>query len=158
LGVLLAPNGWGKTTLLEAMMGLVPIERGNIKLNGRSIQNLSTWQRVRAGISLLQSHDNFFPSLTVNETQSLYKQKNNDFTPKSLGRKRVGCLSGGEKQKMILSSVIDGNKYLLLDEPFLSLDRLEISRFLKKLSQNINEGVRLIAIPLSYDNTKKNKV
>ncbi len=158
LGVLQAPNGWGKTTLLEAIMGLVPIERGNIKLNGRSIQQLSTWQRARAGISLLQSRDNFFPSLTVNETQSLYKQKNKDFIPKSLGRKRVGYLSGGEKQKMILGSVIDSDKYLLLDEPFLALDRFEINRFLEKLSQNINEGIRLIVIPLSYDNTKKTKL
>jgi ABC-type branched-subunit amino acid transport system ATPase component len=153
--VLLAPNGWGKTTLLEAMMGLVPIDRGNIKLNGRSIQQLSTWQRVKLGISLLQSRENTFQSLTVREMLKITGTKRT----KELGN-IINCkmsdLSGGEKQRVLLqcrqSRMMECE---LLDEPFLALDNLGVKSLMQSITNNYDH-LHLLAIPSIGSKVREN--
>ena len=71
LAVLQAPNGWGKTTFLEALAGIIPIRHGDVRIFGQEIQTLPTWERVEAGLTVLQSRDNAFPNLTVDETLDL---------------------------------------------------------------------------------------
>lgn len=61
LAVLQALNGWGKTTLLEAIAGILPIKQGLIKFDGRSIQDLPPWERARLGMGFLQARNHAFP-------------------------------------------------------------------------------------------------
>ncbi|HLP62683.1 MAG TPA: ATP-binding cassette domain-containing protein, partial [Candidatus Deferrimicrobium sp.] len=67
LALLEAPNGWGKTTLFEALAGLIPIDKGEIHFYDQDIKMLPSWERVKKGIRFLQARENIFPGLTVKE-------------------------------------------------------------------------------------------
>lgn len=97
LACLYGPNGWGKTTLLEAISGVLIPTRGTITLNGKRIDRLPAWERTRAGISMVQSRNHYFSSLSVEEALRL----SNATVPAQLAplaQRKMGSLSGGEKK------------------------------------------------------------
>jgi ABC-type branched-subunit amino acid transport system ATPase component len=148
LGVLQAPNGWGKTTLLEALMGLGTITQGEVRLKGVSIQKWSTWRRVRAGMSLLQSRDNVFRSLTVRETLRIAKVRGIPEELRHLENKRMSDLSGGERQRVILTCFqYEAGELQMLDEPFLALDKTGMNSFMEMLEPQINRA-SLVVMPI----------
>jgi branched-chain amino acid transport system ATP-binding protein len=145
LAVLQAPNGWGKTTLLQALSGLLPVHRGQILLDGLPIQSQPAWVRSRSGLSFLQSQNQIFPSLTVEETLQLAGIDGNGLN--HLRRRRVADLSGGEKQRVALhGNCAPGKKCLLFDEPFSMLDQEGVRDVQEAVLQNPLTAV-LIAIP-----------
>lgn len=149
LVVLQAPNGWGKTTLLEAIAGLIPITRGVIRLNGQPVEHLSSWERSSKGLSLLQSRNNIFLSLTVSELLRLTKRT---ILParriEHLLDRHISDLSGGERQKVALLSTIGRHLIVgLLDEPFASLDSQSTSEAQALLTNCLLTGALLITIP-----------
>lgn len=122
LAVLQAPNGWGKTTLLEAITGIIPAS-GSIQLKGQSIAHFPVWQRIRCGLAMLQSRDNTFPNLTVREMLQIANVKEIPANLRNLLHKGVSSLSGGEKQRVVIAcSQAKPATVLLMDEPFLALD------------------------------------
>lgn len=124
LAVLLAPNGWGKTTLLEAIAGLIPIAAGEIRFNGMPIQALPTWRRAALGISFLQSRNHDYPNLTVGEVLRLSRIHTISDSIKRLLKRRMSELSGGEKRKVAIVSSFSQQapNLAMLDEPFSALD------------------------------------
>jgi len=148
LAFLQAPNGWGKTTLLKAILGLLPIVRGRIRLNSVKIENLPVWQRVKLGLQFLQSDNYFFPNLSVREALRLGRSSEPPAEFRELLPRRVSALSGGERQKVSLHLLLSEGGYLILDEPFSCLDENQISRLLKNLV-NERTKVLLIAVPSS---------
>ena len=145
LAILQAPNGWGKTTLLQAVAGLLPIRRGKILLDGSPIHALPPWVRACQGLSFLQSQDHVFLSLTVKESLELAGVQTNGLD-RLLGR-RVADLSGGEKRRVALrTSCAPGKRCLLLDEPFSMLDR-EGVRDMKQGFLQHPRAAMLMAIP-----------
>ncbi len=150
LAILQAPNGWGKTTLLEAIAGLLPIRHGVIKLEGNPIQHLPPWERVKLGLSMLQARDNIFPRLTVREALRLAHVSQIPENIKNLLSKRVSALSGGERQKVALVCAINriSFKVAILDEPYSALDPSAITYFSTRLAELSREvaGV-LVCIP-----------
>lgn len=147
LALLQAPNGWGKTSLLEAIAGLIPMDRGIIRLIGRPIHKLPTWERIGLGLSFLQSRDNVFASLTVTEALRLYKVRSPSESLKPLLKHKISDLSGGQKQKLALSGLQTKRTAIqMLDEPFSALDlsSLQIPFNILKPSA---EKTYLIAIP-----------
>jgi ABC-type branched-subunit amino acid transport system ATPase component len=148
LAVLQAPNGWGKTTLLEGLAGLLPIDRGKIRLLGKPIEGLAVWERVRLGLSFLQARDNVFPSLTVRE---VLKLANVNSVPKhlqSFANKKMSDLSGGEKQKVTIASSQSSSVIVrILDEPFSALDSYSINYVQSLISNILQDSALLIALP-----------
>lgn len=135
-------------------MGLIPINRGEIKLNGRSIQKLATWQRVNLGISFLQSRNNIFQSLTVQDMFKITKTKESRDLYNIMSLK-MSDLSGGEKQRVLL--YCRKNKHVecqLLDEPFLALDSFGIQSFVQSINGN-NQILHLLAMPSSSKKSEK---
>jgi ABC-type sugar transport system ATPase subunit len=65
--VVLGRNGVGKTTLLKALMGLVPVRSGQIVFEGRPITQASPYERARAGIGYVPQGREIFARLTVHE-------------------------------------------------------------------------------------------
>jgi urea transport system ATP-binding protein len=65
--VLLGRNGVGKTTLLKALMGLIPIRTGVIEFDGQAIQSATSYERARAGIGFVPQGREIFARLTVEE-------------------------------------------------------------------------------------------
>jgi len=145
--VLQAPNGWGKTTLVEAIAGLIPVARGEVRLNGQSLPLSRPWEIARYGISLLQAKNNTFPTLTVKETLRLARVRT---VPQSirhfLGR-RISDLSGGERQKVAIACLQGRpSNVLVLDEPFSSLDSAGIEVFQQTFMSEGSISL-LLAIP-----------
>ena len=55
---ILGPNGAGKSTAMKAMLGLLNLKSGNIKINGTDISKLSPQERVKSGISFVPQTKN----------------------------------------------------------------------------------------------------
>jgi ABC-type branched-subunit amino acid transport system ATPase component len=119
--ILQAPNGWGKSTLLAAIAGLIPIAKGEIRLDGVAIQSLTTWDRVRQGLRVLASELNTFPSLKVKEVMKLAGTPKNIPEISTLVDRTCSSLSGGERQRVALFSILPG-RVGIYDEPFSALD------------------------------------
>lgn len=150
LAVLQAPNGWGKTTLLDCIAGVIQPTQGQISLNGTNILNIPVWKRQRLGISYLRSAHNSFPTLTTAEFLNL-KHDLHGLPEKSGVHKVYGELSGGERQKMRLEYLAaTKSQLLLLDEPFSALDERSLATSFSWFQDLLHDGAAgLLALPYS---------
>jgi len=152
-----APNAWGASTLIEAIAGLIPVARGRIHLNGENIESLPPWQRVSAGVRVALARANGFQSLTVREMFDLAQVRSlpEGFSP--LLAKQMSSLSGGERQKVVLWSILHGPEFQVgvFDEPFMSLDAREAERIGDELSRLASEKIILITVPASTGSTEE---
>jgi branched-chain amino acid transport system ATP-binding protein len=135
---LLGPNGAGKTTTLNAIAGTIPITRGDLQLQGRSVRRLSAYERARRGIILVPEGRGVFPSLSVKENLELVvrgsgcdataRQERLDEVLQVFPRlrerltQRAGTMSGGEQQMLALSrAFLTSPTVLLMDEISMGL-------------------------------------
>jgi branched-chain amino acid transport system ATP-binding protein len=148
LSVLQAPNGWGKTTLLETLAGLLTASEGTVKIFGEPIESLPPWDRARRGLAFLQSRNHIFPSLTAKETLHLAGIRRGHEELSSLLDRKMSSLSGGERQRVVLKSVLgsEGVRMGILDEPFSMLDRQALGQLEETLKSKTNASL-LLAIP-----------
>lgn len=130
LTVILGANGVGKTTLMKAIMGVVPLADGSILFRGQAIERLAAYQRVRLGIGYVPQGREIFPRLTVAENLLIGTQnarwagqdvdKVYALFPvlAQMAQRRGGDLSGGQQQQLSIGRALMGRPQLLiLDEP-----------------------------------------
>ena len=121
-------NGVGKSTLLNAIMGVLKSARGKVLWDGRDITKLKPFERVRAGIAYVPQGHPVFPHLTVAENLSVAAESIGvdatddvlDLFPRlrPLLPRRAGYLSGGQAQQLAFArALVAKPKLLLLDEP-----------------------------------------
>lgn len=122
-------NGSGKSTLLNAIAGLDPaqIEAGSIFLGGEEITDLPPHERARRGLAFVQQRENVFADLTVDENLRLaagpdgpakFRESYPAWATDLPDRKRVGLLSGGQKQQLAWAmATLRPSRLLLADEP-----------------------------------------
>lgn len=130
---LVGRNGAGKTTTIRALMGLAPLKSGEIRFEGRGINDLKPHQRAALGIGYLPEDRRLVPLLTVEENilvpswaMPQINQKKQlafayDLLPEiaKMRDRRALQLSGGQQKLVALArSIMAGSKVLLLDEPF----------------------------------------
>ncbi len=122
VAILVGPNGWGKTTLLEALSGLLPIRTGSVTLADFSLGKQAPWMRKRKGLRLLRARNFLFESLTAEETLKLLGQARDprcNLLPKTTFRH----FSGGERRRLGLMTIVrKQDTVTLVDEPFSGLD------------------------------------
>ncbi|VWX61484.1 conserved hypothetical protein [Burkholderiales bacterium 8X] len=118
-------NGMGKTTLCNAITGLVPA-RGSIRFNGEEILGLAPNEITRRGIAYVPQGRRVWPSLSVDETLRLVASRRREVDrvyamfPRLAERKSNGGaqLSGGEQQMLAIGRALLLNpKLLVMDEP-----------------------------------------
>ena len=125
-------NGVGKTTLMQAIIGLLPLARGRISLDGTTISTAPANARARLGIGYVPQGRGVFPGLTVEENLEMGELINAQaggsrpldvafqYFPRLAERRgqRAGTLSGGEQAMLAIGRVLVGHPSLmLLDEP-----------------------------------------
>ncbi|MCH2346108.1 MAG: urea ABC transporter ATP-binding subunit UrtE [Pseudomonadales bacterium] len=124
-------NGVGKTTLVKCILGLEPINSGEITLSGEVIHHLNTENRVRRGIGYVPQGREIFSSLTVEENLIIALGARRDKLKKipervyelfpvlkEMGSRRGGDLSGGQQQQLAVGrALVSEPDLLILDEP-----------------------------------------
>jgi len=128
---ILGPNGAGKSTAMKAMLGLLNLKSGTVKIEGKDISNLSPQDRVKQGISFVPQTRNVFTGLSVRENLEMGAFLRNEDLDEVveeiyelfpiLSEKKtqlVGELSGGQRQQVALGrALMIKPSVLMLDEP-----------------------------------------
>ena len=154
---LVGRNGMGKSTLCNAIMGLVPSQRGRILLGGRDLIGLVPERIARAGIGYVPQGRRIFPSLTVAEHLRLVARPGAAWTvervyatfPRLAERRRNGGaqLSGGEQQMLAIARALLTNPaFLVLDEPTEGLSPLVVTQVVEVLHQLARDGMGIFLV------------
>ena len=159
----LGANGAGKTTTLKAIAGVLPVARGEVRLDGRSMSGMDAHRRVRSGIVLVPEGRHLFPVMTVEENlkvaaEAIRRRGEGDtlsfeavfqLFPRLRERRtqRAGSLSGGEQQMVALGrGMLSRPKVLLLDEPSLGLAPALVDEVFDAITRLNGEGLSVLMV------------
>ncbi|RXJ74118.1 urea ABC transporter ATP-binding subunit UrtE [Veronia nyctiphanis] len=165
--VLMGRNGVGKTTLMQCIMGLLPLKSGEISIGGQRISGTSTEQRPRQGIGYVPQGRQIFPLLTVEENLQVglpIRKRNDRKIPafiyelfpvlKEMKSRLGGDLSGGQQQQLAIArALIVDPKLLLLDEPTEGIQPSivnEIGEIIQRLNREMGLTVLLVEQKLHF--------
>ena len=157
---ILGPNGAGKSTAMKAMLGLLNLKSGNIKINGTDISKLSPQERVKSGISFVPQTKNVFSELTVRENLEvgafLREDNINDFIEeiydlfpilREKSSQVVGQLSGGQRQQVALGrALMIKPSVLMLDEPTAGVSPIVMDELFQHILRVKETNVGIIMV------------
>jgi branched-chain amino acid transport system ATP-binding protein len=159
---LIGPNGAGKSTTLHAIMGVVPVAHGEIRLRGRPLRGMRPEDVARSGIALVPEGRHIFPRLTVAENLrlGLAGRRRRDGLDHDVAWVRhlfpvvdeaasrpAGALSGGQQQQLAIArALIAKPDVLLLDEPSLGLAPTVVETVFEALSEIREQGVAILLV------------
>lgn len=160
---LIGQNGAGKSTTFKAILGLISIDDGTIRLLGKDIKDFTAADREDLGVVL--SDSGFSGYLTINDIlpvlKNLYKDFNVSFFMKQVQKfqlpltKKIKEFSTGMKAKLkVLVAISHNAKVLILDEPTSGLDviaRDDILEMLREFMEKDEERAILISSHISSD-------
>jgi branched-chain amino acid transport system ATP-binding protein len=152
---LLGTNGNGKSTLMKCIMGLVPVDNGEVflEIDGQRIdlRGKSPEAIVNLGIALVPEGRRLFPKLTVEENLLLgaYRTEARKTMADNLRfcfeafpilqqrrRQLAGSMSGGEQQMLAIArALMSAPKILLVDEPSVGLAPILVSHTIAKIKE-----------------------
>lgn len=173
---LLGGNGTGKSTLLKAISGLLPVWSGEITLEGAPLHTLPPHKIVRAGVVQVTQGKDSYPGLTVEENLMLGAYSRSDSSAVKSDLERVydyfpilkdkrkqlsGLLSGGQVQMLVVGrGLMAAPRLIMLDEPSAALAPLvvldifkQINRIRRDLGMTIlvvEQNVRMALLLASY--------
>ena len=158
---LLGRNGVGKTTLLKCLMGVLPVAKGSVQLDGRDITRLAPHARAALGIAYVPQGREIFARLTVEENLLMgmatksgrhaarIKGEVYELFPvlKDMLQRRGGDLSGGQQQQLAIARALLAEPQLIIfDEPTEGIQPSiikDIERVIRLLRQRGDIGILL---------------
>jgi len=159
---LIGPNGAGKSTTLHAIMGVVPLARGRIRLAGRELRKTRPEDVARAGVALVPEGRHVFAHLTVEENLRLglagrrrrdHLRDDLDWirtlfpVVKESASRHAGALSGGQQQQLAIArALLARPDVLLLDEPSLGLAPTVVETVFSTLREIRDRGVSILLV------------
>ena len=158
---ILGPNGAGKTTSFYMVIGLVPMDKGQIMLGDIDLSKKAMHERAKAGVGYLPQESSIFRKLTIEQNilailqirQDLDKSAQLTELEKLIGefhlehvRHSLGMsVSGGERRRCEIARALAANpKFILLDEPFAGLDKKSREALWQMLVQHQQQGILII--------------
>ena len=162
LTCIVGPNGGGKTTLLRAIMGLIPTEGGDVVYDGARCTNAKTWTMVKDGVTLIPEGRMIFRDMTVEDNLRIGgfparcrpRAKANldmvyDMFPRLKERRDqlASSLSGGEAQMLAMGrGLMEEPRLILVDEPSLGLAPLIVDEVMAILARLAREGRTIVLV------------
>lgn len=158
-------NGMGKSTLLKALIGMIPSRTGSIRLGSRDLAGTKSYERVGAGFGYIPQGRLIFPYLTVED--NILAGMDSVSRPnvpayiyetfpvlREMRARRGGNLSGGQQQQLAIARALVSNpKVLILDEPTDGIQPSiikEIARTLNRLRREFGFALVIAEQVLSF--------
>ena len=154
-------NGAGKSTLLKSIMGVLPLDGGEIRFDGARLDRASAPDIIRAGVAISPEGRRLFPDMEVQENLMLGAyQRGKGSAAQTLEsvyewfpvlaerrRQRAGSLSGGQQQMVAIGrALMSGPKLLLLDEPSLGLSPIVVRDIVRIIHRIHQEGISVVLV------------
>ena len=158
---LIGPNGAGKSTTLHAIMGLVPLHRGDVRLGGRSVRGRPPEAIAREGVALVPEGRRIFGDFTVADNLRLglaaraRRTGDDPFADvyelfpilRQFRARSAGALSGGQQQQLAIArALVARPDVLLLDEPSLGLAPTIVDGVFAALEAIRERGVTILLV------------
>ncbi|GAA0860232.1 LPS export ABC transporter ATP-binding protein [Aliiglaciecola litoralis] len=152
---LLGPNGAGKTTTFYMIVGIVPLDKGDIFIDQTELTLEPMHVRARKGIGYLPQESSIFRKLTVyqnimailqtrKELSSDEREQQADalldeFNINHIRNSQGMSLSGGERRRVEIARALAADpEFILLDEPFAGVDPISVND-IKKIIQHLRD-------------------
>jgi branched-chain amino acid transport system ATP-binding protein len=155
-------NGMGKSTLCQAILGLVDAEAGgrvtgSVRLAGEELVGRPVHRIAAAGIGYVPQGRRIFPSLSVHEHLRMVARRGSDWTPDRVyelwprlaERRKVGAgsLSGGEQQMLAIGrALLTEPRIVIMDEPSEGLAPAVVGELTRTLERLVVDGLRILLV------------
>jgi lipopolysaccharide export system ATP-binding protein len=158
---LLGPNGAGKTTCFDMIVGLIPVDSGQITIDEKDLSHQPMHLRARQGIGYLPQQASVFRKLSTEDNinailelqhslnKAAKKEKMelllNEFHITHIRHSAGMSLSGGERRRVeIARALATDPKFILLDEPFAGVDPISVHDIKQIITQLSNRGIGVL--------------
>ncbi len=159
---IIGPNGAGKSTLLKAIVGMLKIRKGEVKLKGERLNGLRPDQVLRKGICFVPQERALFPKMTVRENlrmggfimedKSDLERRIDEIEERfPILRERrdqhAGTMSGGQQQTLAMArTMINKPDIVMLDEPSLGLAPKIVQEMFGIMKMMADEGITILLV------------
>lgn len=162
---IVGPNGAGKSTLLKIILGLLPIQKGKIYVDGIDYNGKQSMLKISYVSQKAQAFKSGFPASVkevvlsgLTKRKKLFQRFNKEDEQKvvavlqrlnisNLIDKNIAELSGGQQQRVLIArALISEPSVLILDEPTNGIDAKHVSEFYETLHRLKQEGVTIILV------------
>ena len=158
IAVIVGPNGAGKSTAMKALLGMVRLRSGTVRLGGEDITGLSPQDRVGRGMAFVPQTDNVFVTLTVRENLEMGAFLRRDDISGTMERvfelfpalrdkqdRPAGELSGGQRQQVAVGrALMTGPALLMLDEPTAGVSPIVMDDLFERMLEIRSAGIAIL--------------
>mgnify|MGYP006091771121 FL=1 len=160
IAVVVGPNGAGKSTAMKALLGMLNLNGGSVKLGGQDITSMSPQQRVAQGMAFVPQNKNVFVSMTVEENLEMGAFLRRDDITETMEeiyelfpilrtkRKQVaGELSGGQRQQVAVGrALMTKPTVLMLDEPTAGVSPIVMDELFDRIIEIKRSGIAILMV------------
>ena len=167
----IGPNGAGKTTLLRTISGMLPVQSGNLSMEGTSLKDVPPYRIIDFGIAHVPENRRLFSSMSIEDNLRMgaftpnarpHYEERLDFIfnlfPRLKERRSqiAGTLSGGEQQMCAIGrALMSSPKLLLMDEPSAGLAPVIVNQVFQLVQQIRDQGLTVLIVEQNIEQVLK---
>ena len=167
----IGPNGAGNTTLLRTISGMLPVQSGNLSMEGTSLKDVPPYRIIDFGIAHVPENRRLFSSMSIEDNLRMGAFTPNarphfeerldfifDLFPRLKERRSqiAGTLSGGEQQMCAIGrALMSSPKLLLMDEPSAGLAPVIVNQVFQLVQQIRDQGLTVLIVEQNIEQVLK---